>query len=166
MIAEVLTWIGFFVAAMAMQTSLMPSIGIFGVQPDLLVLVLFALSMRYGVLAGIFVGFFLGLSQDLYSTAVLGQNALAKTLTGFFVGLFNERVMRTDPIIKVVILLLTFAVHDVLYIAVEIARAGAPIGATLLWLLTRTAPRAAYSVVLMLLFYLWQTYRKSPLLRK
>jgi rod shape-determining protein MreD len=166
MIAEILTWVAYFVAAMALQTSLMPSIAVFGITPDLLMIALFVLAMRYGIMPGIFVGFFIGLSQDLYSTTVLGQHALAATLAGFFVGIFNERVMRTDPMVRIVIFLLAFVVHDAVYIAVEILRGGSPVGATMLWLVTRTAPRAAYSVVLVLLFYLWQIYVRAPRLRR
>lgn len=152
--------------AMVLQTAFVPVVGVFGVQPDLLMIALFALCTKYGIIHGIYVGFFLGLSQDLYSPDILGQNALAKTITGFFMGIFNERFMRTDLIVKVVILLIAFLLHDAIYIAVEIIRGGASTGATALWLLTKTLPRSAYTIVCIVLFYVWTMFIKQPAFRR
>ena len=80
MILHYLKWPMLFVLCFILQTSFVPSIAFFGVKPDLLMIILFFFSIRYGVLPGIFMGFVLGLTQDLYTPAILGQNALTKTI--------------------------------------------------------------------------------------
>jgi rod shape-determining protein MreD len=151
--------------SLILQTSFMPAISIAGIKPDLLIIALFFFSVKYGVMPGIFVGFVLGLGQDLYSPSLLGQNALTKTVAGAFIGLFNERTMRSDPIIKTVILLLAFLVHDTLYFIVQIVKLDSPVSALFSGLLTKCLPRALYSIAVAVLFYIWDLVPK-PAIRK
>ena len=165
MISDTVKWALVFMVSLILQTSFMPVISIAGVKPDLLIITLFFFSIKHGVMPGIFVGFALGLGQDLYSPSLLGQNALTKTLTGAFIGLFNERMMRSDPIIKTVILLLTFFVHDTLYFIVQIVKLDSPVSALFSGLLTKCLPRALYSIAVAVLFYIWDLVPK-PAIRK
>jgi rod shape-determining protein MreD len=157
-------WLVVFCVCLVLQSTLMPVVGIKGIQPDLLVVMLFLLAIREGVMAGIYAGFFVGLAQDLYSPAILGQNALAKTIIGFFAGLFNEKVIRTDPIIKMVLLVLAFLIHDTVFTLTELIKTGAPMVSLATELLTRTLPRTAYSAVVASLFYAWE-YAVKPSLQ-
>jgi rod shape-determining protein MreD len=165
-ISEIIKWFGIFILAIVLQTAFVPVVGIYNVQPDLIMIALFVLCTKYGMMPGIYVGFFVGLSQDLYSPGLLGQTALAKTVAGFFMGIFNERFMRTDLIVKIIIMLLAFLLHDGLYIGAEILRAGAPAGETLLWLLTKTLPRSAYTITCVVIFYVWTRFVKQPAFRR
>ena len=144
----ILKWFIAIIVCLILQTTLIPSIAIFGVQPDLLIIVLAFMCLKHGVMPGIYVGFFLGLGLDLYSPALLGQNALAKTIIGFFLGLFNEKVMRTDPIVKIIILLVSFFIHDILFFGVELLKNDNSLLPIIPGLFTRTLPRAIYSTVL------------------
>jgi len=146
----VLSWAGIFLSCIVLQTTLVPAIGIMGVGPDLLMVVLFFLARKTGPFGAVWAGFFLGLSEDLFSPSILGQNALSRTVAGFFAGLFNERVMRVDFIFQLVLLLVTFCIHDALYYAVQAAK-GAPTGGVLHTLLTATLPRALYSLLFALI---------------
>jgi rod shape-determining protein MreD len=96
-----------------------------------------------------------GLTQDLYSPAVLGQNALAKTIIGACIGLFNEKVMRTDAMGKTVVLFVMFFVHDIIFMLVLVAKNSAGLSVVLLGLLTKTLPRALYSGIIAVMFYAW-----------
>jgi rod shape-determining protein MreD len=165
MISDTVKWVLVFMVSLILQTSFMPVITIAGVKPDLLIIALFFFSIKYGVMPGIFVGFVLGLGQDLYSPSLLGQNALTKTVTGAFIGLFNERMMRSDPFIKTVLLLLAFLVHDTLYFIVQIVKLGSPVSALFIGLLTKCLPRALYSIAIAVLFYIWDLVPK-PGIRK
>lgn len=165
MIPETVKWVLVFMVSLILQTSFMPVISIAGIKPDLLIIALFFFSVKYGVMPGIFVGFVLGLGQDLYSPSLLGQNALTKTVAGAFIGLFNERTMRSDPIIKTVILLLAFLVHDTLYFIVQIVKLDSPVSALFSGLLTKCLPRALYSIAVAVLFYIWDLVPK-PAIRK
>lgn len=154
-------WIAVFLLALAVQSTLAARIAIAGVQPDFVYLALFICALRAGTFPSIFVGFTLGLCQDLYSPAVLGQNALCKTITGAFVGLFNERMMNTDPLVKLVILLLAYVLHDSVYWVVDAAIRGDGAGAVFVHLATQTLPRAVYTMVAGAAWYGWE-YLRGP----
>jgi rod shape-determining protein MreD len=100
----ILKWAGWFLLCAILQSTLVDNIAVFGIKPDLLMLVLFNMSVAYGIMPGVYVGFFIGLGQDLFSPGLLGQNALAMSAAGFFSGLFNERVMRLDPLLRAALL--------------------------------------------------------------
>lgn len=160
MMSDVVKWGIAFIVSLILQTSFVPVIAVAGVKPDLLIIVLFFFSLKYGVMPGIFVGFFLGLGQDLYSPSLLGQNALVKTLIGALIGLFNERMMRTDPLVKTVLLLVVFLVHDALFLIVQIVKLGSPVSTLFSGLFMQTLPRALYSIAVASLFYIWELLPK------
>ena len=150
---RIVIWLALFLACLALQATVAARVALWGVRPDLVFLALFVFALRSGPLPGIYVGFVLGLCQDLYAPAVLGQNALCKTVTGYFCGLFNERMMRTDPVVKLVILLLAFLLHDLMFWGVDVLKQGAPPVSLLVNLGIRTLPRAAYTMVFAALYY-------------
>lgn len=166
MIAEVFIWAILFIVCFVLQTTLVPVITVFGIQPDLTMIALLILSLRRGSMSGLWVGFALGLAQDLYSPSILGQHALAKTVVGFCIGLFNERVMSTDPLIKLAILLVAFCIHDSIFMAVEVLKHGSGIAALFGSLVIKTLPRAAYSIGIAALYYGWEYFSKPPTLKR
>jgi rod shape-determining protein MreD len=161
MIIRHLKWPLLFIACFILQTSFIPSIAIFGVKPDLLMLVLFFFAIRYGIMPGIFVGFLVGLTQDLYTPSILGQQALAKTIIGACSGMVNEKVMRTDPIAKTVLLFFLFIVHDALFFVALISRDVSSVSEIVPFLFLKTVPRALYSVLIAMLFYAWEFFPKQ-----
>jgi len=163
MVAQIGKWLLIFFGALAVQSTLTPVINIYGVGPDLPIIALFFFATRFGMTPAIYVGFFLGLVEDLYSTSLLGQNALAKTVVGFFMGIFNERLMRTDPVIKLIILLIAFVIHDSLILGVDVFREDMQMQALLVSLLTRTLGRALYSMLLAMFITLWQHFTAPSL---
>jgi rod shape-determining protein MreD len=141
-------WIGIFLICLILQTTLVPVIGIFGTSPDLLMVALFFLARKTGPFGATWVGFFLGLAEDLYAPSILGQGAMSKTAAGFFAGLFNERVMRVDFVFQLVLLLVTFFIHDTLYYTVQIIKTNSTgAGGIMHMLFTSTMPRALYSLL-------------------
>ncbi len=157
-------WIVVFVAALAVQGVLGPRLAIADVQPDFVFLALYVLALKTGSLPAIYVGFLVGLCQDLYSPALLGQNALCKSILGWFCGLFNERMMSTDPLMKAVILVIAFLVHDLVFWSVDAAVTGAAPLSLFVELGLRALPRALYSLALAALLYIWQRTRRRPFL--
>jgi rod shape-determining protein MreD len=155
-------WLLLFLGCLAAQATLVPVIGVRGVQPDLVLMALFAFALRFGVLPSIYVGFAVGLCQDLYAPAILGQNALANSLMAAGVGMFNQRVMSLDPPVRMLLLLIAFVAHDAVFGLSEAVKTGGPLVPVALELLVRTIPRALYSVVIAWLLYLWERYR-APL---
>lgn len=161
----ILKWLAAFIVCLILQTTLIPSIAIFSIQPDLIIMVFAFMCMRHGAMPGIFIGFFLGLSLDLYSPSMLGQNALSKTVIGFFLGFFNEKVMRTDTIMKIIILLISFFIHDIIFFGAELIKNGSSIIPLIPELFTRTLPRAVYTIIVTFIVILWNTTIKPNLKR-
>jgi rod shape-determining protein MreD len=154
MIGETVKWVLAFMVSLILQTSFIPVVSIAGIKPDLLLITLFFFSIKYGVMPGIFVGFFLGLGQDLFSPSLLGQNALTKTVAGALIGLFNERTMRSDPLIKSALLLVAFVIHDALFLIVQVVKLGNPVSTIFFGMVFHTLPRAVYSIAVAALFLL------------
>ncbi|MBN2035173.1 MAG: rod shape-determining protein MreD [Chitinispirillaceae bacterium] len=147
MIGSILRWAALFLACFVLQTTVVPVVSVFGIKPDLLMVLLFFLALRTGQMGAVWVGFFLGLAQDLYTPSTLGQNALAKTVAGFFAGFFNERVMRTDLVFQLVLLVIMFVIHDALFYFVQVTKGGHEGGIVLQELVRATLPRTLYSIV-------------------
>ena len=156
--SNVFKWAAVFIGAFLFQSSIASSISIFGVKPDLLVLVLFMFAVKCGVLPATYVGFFIGLAQDLYTPGILGQNALAKTVAGFFAGLFNEKVVRVDPILQVILIFIVFIVNDSIFLGVQLMRSGGSMNLILTDMITATVPRALYSLVFAALPLIWENF--------
>jgi rod shape-determining protein MreD len=165
MIGTGIKWFIGLALCLALQTTVMRVVAIADITPDLLMIALFLLGIRAGVVPGIYVGFLIGLGQDLYTPAILGQTALAKTLTGLFVGLFNEKLMRTDPLMKLIILLVSFLLHDLVFTIVTIVKIDASFGMLIPELFTRTLPRALYSAAFAALVYAYESFVKPSLRR-
>jgi len=154
MVRTALVWVLIFVVCLACQSTLAYTIAFGRIRPDFVVLALFTFGMRHGVSPGIFVGFLVGLTQDLYAPSILGQYALAKTLTGFFSGIFNEKIIRTDPPVKAILLCVSFLIHDGVFLfSHTIIESGGP-GSIFSELLFVSLPRTAYSLAFAGLFSL------------
>lgn len=165
MITIVIKWAIAIIFCLILQTTVIPSMAVFGVQPDLLIVILFFICLKHGVIPGVYIGFFIGLGQDLYSPSFLGQNALAKTVIGFFMGFFNEKVMRTDPILKIVILVVSFIIHDTLFTGTQLLKTGNTLLPVITELLARTLPRAVYTMLFAFLIMFWDASIKPNLKR-
>ena len=158
----VLKWTGWIVLCVILQSTLVPYIAVMSFQPDLPLIALFYLSLSLGVMPGVYVGFFLGLGQDLFSMGFLGQTALAKSVTGFVVGLFNQRVVRLDPITRGALLVAMFLLNDSIVMLVNIMKADGSVGAFFLELLRVTLPRALYSLVFAAVPIVWVHAVRPP----
>ena len=163
--SNTIKWLALFLGAFLLQSSIVPSIAIFGVKPDLLVVVLFMFAVKNGVLPATYVGFFLGLSQDLYSPGILGQCALAKTAAGFFAGLFNERVVRVDPVLQAILIMVVFILNDSIFLAVQLVKSGGSMSCILTDMVTATLPRALYSLVFAALPSVWENFVQPAMKR-
>jgi rod shape-determining protein MreD len=120
------------------------------------------MSIKAGVMPGVYVGFFLGLGQDLFSPNLLGQNALAMSITGFVCGLFNERVMRLDPILRTVLLIGAFIVNDTVVMLVHVLKTNGEMSTILMELLVSTLPRAIYTLFFAAVPFVWTHFIRPP----
>jgi rod shape-determining protein MreD len=107
--------LSFLILALILQQTLVRIISIGSIRPDLVMVVLVAVSMRYGSVVGLFSGLTIGLIQDVYAIEALGANGMAKCMVGYFTGLLDEKVIKVMPATKVLFLAVAFLVHDTVY---------------------------------------------------
>lgn len=162
MMNGILKWLGWFVLCVVLQSTLVPHFAILGVRPDLPMIALFYLALKAGMMPAIYAGFFLGLGQDLFSASLLGANALAKSVVGFVCGIFNERVMRLDPVLRALLMLLMFIIHDCLLTSVHVMKSDGGAGTVFAELIMVTLPRAAYTLAVAVIPFVWTNIIKPP----
>ena len=80
------------VAAVSLQSTVIPVLSIGGVRPDLVLVVVVSAALTAGRETGLICGVFGGLLQDLLSVGPFGYNTLSKMLLGFLVGLYERKV--------------------------------------------------------------------------
>jgi len=101
--------------ALVLQQTLVRWLSIGSVRPDLILIALTAVALRHGPVAGLYAGVILGLVQDIYVVETLGANVLAKSMVGYALGFFEEKVMKVMAATRVLLLGAGLIVHDVLF---------------------------------------------------
>ena len=71
-----------------LQTTFIPFLSIAGFLPDLLLIWVVYVAVRYGQMEATITGFLVGLLQDAVSMQFFGLGALTKTIAGFSAGYF------------------------------------------------------------------------------
>ncbi len=100
---------------LAVQSTLLQFRALQNVHPDFIIIILVILSLRYGPVSGLYLGFCIGLVQDVYAIETLGANVLAKCCIGYFVGLFDETHFKTTLFTRLLFMTSAFIFHDVIY---------------------------------------------------
>lgn len=130
--------------ACLLQTTWLHYLGIYGVEPDLIVLVVVVIALTSGPLEATILGFLAGLCQDTYTPADLGLNALTKSLIGFAVGVGRTRIVAETVQVQTLLAMASLAVHDLVY---YIGQSGLALGQVPYYLARYTLGRALYTGV-------------------
>lgn len=101
--------------ALLIQASLAARASIFGVTPDLVLLVLVYIGISGGRVDGVVFGFLAGLLQDTYAPGHMGTNALAKSIVGFVVGYGRGGVEAESYLVQGSIVFGAVLLHDLVY---------------------------------------------------
>jgi rod shape-determining protein MreD len=83
------------------QWSVVPSMSVAGVTPDVPLILTVFLALRRGPETGCLVGFIAGVLQDTAGGGLVGIQALTKALAGFGMGLLVGRLWVTSPLVQV-----------------------------------------------------------------
>ena len=135
------------IVALVIQLTLINLVTILGVKPDLIMVVVVVFSLRKGEKEGIISGFTSGLLQDIFSTGLLGINALAKTVVGFICGILKEKIFHEH--ILFIIPIITFISSFLQSIVIFLLLRAFGIDYNLVWSLKQIAlPEALYSSLL------------------
>jgi rod shape-determining protein MreD len=92
-------WIRYFlliVSLVVLQTALFPSLRVWGAAPDLLLVATVAVAYERGPETGAVFGFASGLAIDCFLSSPLGVSALAFSLVGYGVGVFQSGLVRSS----------------------------------------------------------------------
>lgn len=92
---------GGVLALYAIQTSLLPLLAYRGVTADLMLLLVTSAAFLRGSRIGAFIGFCVGLMEDLASGSFLGMNAFTRLLLGYAVGSCSDRVFKDQIFLPV-----------------------------------------------------------------
>ena len=147
------TTAGALLGAFILQVMIAPHIAIFGVTPNLLLLVVITLAFVEGSSAGATVGFIAGLLMDLLSTGPIGAWALVLSVTGYLSGSLKRNLFAEGWLAPVTVGAITALVADFAYLVVVTAIGVGPAFWSALGRLV--LPRAVYNAVLVMLFYPW-----------
>ncbi len=95
-----------------LQTTLMPEITVFGVHPDLCLIIICSIAFLFGSTSGGVVGFFLGIMTDLYYGRSIGINALLFLYIGILLGSLNKRVFKDNYLVILIFLVFTTFIYE------------------------------------------------------
>jgi rod shape-determining protein MreD len=120
-------------AAAILQTSVMPHLAIWGVFPDLPLLIVVNWSLVRGAREGIVWGFVAGIALDLLSGAPFGAATLSLMVVGLLSGLAPTSVAHAQLVLPPVTVFLATLAYDLIFLSVvQVAGHSVDWGGTLL----------------------------------
>jgi rod shape-determining protein MreD len=138
------TYLFLFVLTAAFQAGVASHIGIMDIKPDFFLILVVIAALRHGPLAGAVIGFFAGLSYDVYAPVEwLGANSLAFTVIGFVMGQLEENFLNLHFLPKAFLLAFACLVKDIIYFFAM----GKAAGDLPYLLLRQTLPEALYTML-------------------
>jgi rod shape-determining protein MreD len=104
--------------AAILQTSVVPHLAVWGVFPDLPLLIVVNWSLVRGAREGIVWGFVAGVAMDLLSGAPFGAATLSLMVVGLLSGLASATVVRARFVLPPVTVFLATLVYDLVFLSV------------------------------------------------
>ena len=102
--------------ALLLQASWIDTLAIFGIVPDMVIIVLVFIGITRGQIEATALGFFSGLLIDIYNPGTgLGINALANSLVGFGVGYSRVGIVSEDMQVQAAVLFAATVLHDIIF---------------------------------------------------
>ena len=139
--------------AALLQVGLAPYIGIGGVVPNILQLVVVTLALVEGPAEGAVAGFAAGLLFDLAGAGPVGPMVLVLTVTGYMAGLLHENMFAEGWLLPLTVLAIASLASAVAYgLLLDILGVGGPFLTTFF---LKMLPEALYDAALALLVYPW-----------
>lgn len=134
-----------FILCFVLQTTVAEWLKIFGAGPDFVIILIVAISIKYGPAAGCFWGFCAGFTQDIYGpTEWLGSHSISLCTLGFVVGQLEERFLTLNLPAKVGVLGFGFLVCDALCFLLT----GLEKDVVTSLFITKTVPECVYTMVI------------------
>jgi rod shape-determining protein MreD len=108
-----------FLAIIALlQTTIMPHLAVWGVFPDLPLLVVVSWSLQRGGREGAVWGFIAGMIVDLFSGAPFGAATLSLTIVGFLSGIGQITAFQAHVALLLLVMFLATILYDLIFLLV------------------------------------------------
>ncbi|MFC1607073.1 rod shape-determining protein MreD [Candidatus Latescibacterota bacterium] len=134
--------------ALLVQSTLLGRFDIYGVRPDLALLVLLFIMKSSDPTESIIYGFLIGFLQDVYTPEYLGFNALTMSVLAFIMGFVRERVTVEKGLVHFLVTFLACILHDSIFLTLYTHFNFTHLGTLFL---TVALPGAAYTTFLSLI---------------
>lgn len=100
-----------------LQSTILQHLRIFGVIPNISLIIIVCLSLLAGKKTGSIIGLVLGFLQDIIFFEVIGIHALIYFLIGYLIGLTDKKVFKENLFLPFVFTFIaTFAFHTLYYV--------------------------------------------------
>ena len=107
---KLLLYVGLVLLLVPVQTTLLPHVAVWGIKPDLGLVVAAVVGLLAGELEGLLVGLAIGWVLNLYSAGDLWLSLITTAGAGLFAGLLGRQVAQVTPtILSVGLLVLSLA---------------------------------------------------------
>ena len=97
-----------------LQITLMPEIAVFGVSPNLILIIVCSIAFLFGGTSGGIVGFCCGILLDLYYGRSIGLNALLYLYVGAVLGNFNKRIFKDNYLVILIFMIFTTYIYELI----------------------------------------------------
>lgn len=94
-------WTGLLVGVVVLQTTVMPYLSVWGVTPDIGLVVACFIGLLAGELPGVVAGVCLGWFVGLFSAGDLLSGMVVKAMAGFLAGLAGRQMAQVTPLVLV-----------------------------------------------------------------
>lgn len=139
------------IPALILQTTAFDYIAIYGVKPDLVMILVIINGFLRGPREGAFLGFAAGILQDLVSGGYFGLNALAQMTSGYLAGLGEGRLYRDNRVIAAGLTwVCTLGAQLVFQLLLLLVNVSVPVPAALAYVIL---PTAFYNALVVLVIY-------------
>ena len=107
--------------ALLIQASWIDSLAIYGIAPDIVIIILVFIAFTRGQIEATILGFISGLLIDIYDPGTrLGVNALGNSLIGFFAGYSRVSIAAEALRAQAAILFAATLLHDIIFFLVPL----------------------------------------------
>lgn len=103
------------IGAIGLQVIFFPHLRLFGVKPDLILVLAAFTGLLRGSNAGGFIGFFGGLLEDLVAGRAIGINAISQMVTGYAAGFGKGRLFEDNLIAPLGLVLVATLLREAIY---------------------------------------------------
>ena len=108
------TYILIVFIALLLQATVFNNIIIFGIRPNIVLILVISIAIVAGSFQGSVVGFFSGFFMDIFFTSEIGFYSLLMLYTGLIAGIINKKMYKESVLIAMFLTFLLSIVYEIL----------------------------------------------------